>query len=82
MKYIVYKKDSGELIGMYQKESSAKAQATRHNKKLTMALLTGALNPWQIAEEESWRWCTWADYESIFFNWYAISNRFGYRGHL
>ena len=82
MKYVVYKKDSGELIGMYQKASSAKSRATRHNKKLSMALLTDQLKPWEILLEESWRVCSWVDYESIFFKWYAVSNQFGYRGYL
>ena len=82
MKYVVYKKDSGELIGMYQKESSAKAQATRHNKKLSMALLSNKLKEWEIDREEAWVVCSWVDYESDFFKWYAISNRFGYRGYL
>ena len=34
MRFVVYKKESGQLIGMYAKESSAKAQVTKHNKKL------------------------------------------------
>ncbi len=82
MKHIVYKKDSGELIGMYDKPGSAKAQVTKHNKKLMWALLTNTLKPWQAEQEEEWATCTWAEYESIFFRWYAVSNRFGYRGYL
>lgn len=82
MKHVVYKKDSGELIGMYEKASSAKAQATKHNKKLMWALLTGTLKPYQAEQEEEWAVCNWAEYEPIFFRWYAICNRFGYRGYL
>jgi hypothetical protein len=82
MKFIVYKKGSGELIGMYAKEGSARAQVTKHNKKLMLALLGNTLKPYQLEQEEEWSSCTWAEYESIFFQWYAISNRFGYRGYL
>jgi hypothetical protein len=80
--FVVHMKNSGELIGMYQKASSAKAQATRHNRKLTMALLSEQSTPWRLMSEESWAVCTWAEYESTFFKWYATSNRFGYRGYL
>lgn len=67
---------------MYQKESSAKAQATRHNRKLTMAVLGSTLHPVYLESEEAWRVCSWVNYEDIFFKWYAGSNRFGYRGYL
>jgi hypothetical protein len=45
-------------------------------------LLGNTLKPYQLEQEEEWSSCTWAEYESIFFQWYAISNRFGYRGYL
>lgn len=72
MRHVVYKKDSGQLIGMYDKAGSAKAQVTRHNKKLTWALLTNSLRPWQQEQEEEWAHCTWAEYEPIFFRWYGV----------
>ena len=82
MRFVVYKKDSGELIGMYEKIGSARAQATKHNKKLVFALLSNSLKPWQADQEEEWAVCNWQEYEAIFFRWYAVSNRFGYRGYL
>jgi hypothetical protein len=81
MRYVVYKKDSGQLIGMYAKQSSAKAQATRHNKKLVMALLGNTLKPWQAEREEEWAVCHWVEYEPIFFRWYAVHANFD-RGYL
>jgi hypothetical protein len=81
MRFIVYKKGSGQLIGMYDKESSAKGQATRHNKKLVVALLSNALKPWQAEREEEWAVCNWAEYEPIFFQWYAVHANFD-RGYL
>lgn len=81
MKFVVYKKGSGQLIGMYTKESSAKAQATRHNKKLFLALLSDTLKPWQAEREEEWAVCNWAEFEPIFFQWYAVHGNFD-RGYL
>ena len=81
MRYVVYKKDSGQLIGMYNKESSAKGQATRHNKKLVIALLSNSLKPWQAEREEEWAVCHWVEYEPIFFQWYAVHGQFD-RGYL
>lgn len=81
MKFVVYKKSSGQLIGMYAKESSAKAQATRHNKKLVFALLSNSLKPWQAEREEEWAVCHWVEFEPIFFRWYTVHGRFD-RGYL
>jgi hypothetical protein len=81
MRYVVYKKGSGQLIGMYDKESSAKGQATRHNKKLVVALLSNALKPWQAEREEEWAVCNGVEFEPIFFQWYAIHGQFD-RGYL
>lgn len=82
MKFVVYHKDTGELFGMYGKESSAKARCTRHNRLLMMAILSNKLRQWEQDREGEWAYCSWQDYEPIFFQWYAISNRFSYNGHL
>ena len=81
MRFVVYKKESGQLIGMYAKESSAKAQVTKHNKKLFWALLSDSLKPWQAEREEEWAVCNWTEYEPIFFQWYAVHGNFD-RGYL
>ena len=81
MRFVLYKKDSGQFLGMYAKESSAKAQATKHNRKLMMAILGDTLKPWQAEREEEWAVCDWQEFEPIFFQWYATHGHFD-RGYL
>lgn len=81
MRFVLYKKDSGQFLGMYAKESSAKAQATKHNRKLMMAILGDTLQPWQAEREEEWAVCNWQEFESVFFRWYATHGHFD-RGYL
>ena len=81
MRFVVYHKETGELFGMYEKESSAKARCTKHNKKLVLAILSQTLRPYEEDREGEWVYCSWADYEPVFFRWYATTNHFGYRGH-
>lgn len=81
MRFVLYKKHSGQFLGMYEKESSAKAQATKHNRKLMMAILGDTLQPWQAEREEEWAVCNWQEFETIFFRWYATHGHFD-RGYL
>lgn len=81
MRFVLYKKHSGQFLGMYEKESSAKAQATKHNRKLMMAILGNTLQPWQAEREEEWAVCNWQEFESVFFRWYAVHGHFD-RGYL
>jgi 4-aminobutyrate aminotransferase-like enzyme len=67
MAFVVYSKNTGEIMRYYDCESKAQAQVTGHNHKAIMKALRGELY------QEEWAVCEWVDYEKVFAQHYAVN---------
>lgn len=65
MGFVLYDKENFRAIRYYEREASAKAQVTRHNKEYVMAVLKGEVRdyyPWRHFEHA---YCSWAEFEAV-----------------
>ena len=66
--FVVYHVKTGKTVGVYDRESSAKAQVTRNNRELMMRLLTNnsRFNFWVDRGRNEWAYCSYEDYAPHF----------------
>jgi hypothetical protein len=58
MGFVVYEEETGRAVRYYRKESSAKAQVTKHNKEVRESP-----NIW--GRHVLWIYCSYAGYEGV-----------------
>jgi hypothetical protein len=66
MGFVVYEKEDGRAVRYYKKESTAKAQVTKQNRRVTLALLKGeVIDDWNFIYLKEYAHCSWADFEAV-----------------
>lgn len=65
MGFVVYAKQTGEMLRYYDNRSKAQAQVTGHNRRAVIQALKGD----EYVKE--WELCEWSDYEQVHAEYYT-----------